>query len=158
MLPCLLLMLLSGEPERFLGGASPTPASKPGPVDQAPSLLACSTTTLRDSSRCVFDARPEARATDAAKKKQAVENVELARRVSAGLCAERAPSTLSQPEKQRRIAGCVKSTALAAEGCSLDGAEVLLDAEGRFSPLARRCYTELATALQLAELPPPSSP
>lgn len=154
MLTLVLVLSLSAEPDRFLGGAAPTPLSQPGPVDTTPTGQACSTVTLRRSSACFFDGRPTVMETDAAKKKQARDNVELARSLGKGLCAERlAPEVLEPKEKQRRVALCTEGTANASIACSLEGAEVLLDSEGRFSNQGRVCYEALAAALQTADVP-----
>src|SRR4051812_17115472 len=69
MLLLVLPLLLTAEP-RYLGGAAPTPLRQPGPVDQRPTLDACSTQTLRKSSQCVFDSHPHKSDSEAAKKKQ----------------------------------------------------------------------------------------
>lgn len=154
MLTLTLVVLLNAEPERFLGGAPPTPLAVPGPVDTEPTSQACSTVTLRRSSKCFFDGRPTVVETDAAKKQQAKDNVELARSVGKGLCNERqAPATTEPKEKARQLAACLEGTQRASVACSLEGSEVLLDGEGRFSNQARTCYDALATALQSAEVP-----
>lgn len=159
MLTLTIVMLLSAEPaptDRFLGGAKPTPLSTPGPVDTTPSSQACSTLTLRDSSKCLFDGRPAVMETDAARKKQAKDNVELAKSLGKGMCTERLTPTLEDDkERARRTKVCVDGTTRAAATCSLQGEEVLLDAEGRFSNRAGACYEALATALQLADVPLP---
>lgn len=155
MLTLTLVVLLSAEPDRFLGGAPPTPLAVPGPVDTSPTSQACSTQTLRRSSKCFFDGRPAVVETDAAKKKQAKDNVELARSVGKGLCNERlAPTTTEPKEKSRQMTACLEGTQRASLACSLEGSEVLLDSEGRFSNQARACYEALAAALQSAEAPP----
>lgn len=154
-------MLLSAEPPRFLGGASPTPLSVPGPVDQTPTLQSCSTETLRRSSRCVFDARPIQADGETARKRQAKDNLDLAVTLGHGLCRERLmPADTDLKEKNRRMSSCVEGAVRASIGCSLDGVEALLDAEGRFSTRARACYESLAAALQSADAPvaPRSAP
>lgn len=149
-----LSMLLSGEPPRFLGGAPPTPLAVPGPVDQTPTLQACSTETLRRSTHCVFDARPMVADSDAARKKQAKENLDLAMTLGKGLCRERLKATSTDAKEQaRRVSLCLDGTLRVSNGCSLDGVEALLDAEGRFSTRARACYEALAEALQSADVP-----
>jgi hypothetical protein len=161
MLTLTLMALLHAAPDRYLGGEKPTPLAVPGPVDSSPSLQACSTQTLRRSSKCLFDGRPAVVESDAARKKQAKDNVDLARSVGGGLCTERlAPSVEEAKEKNRRMTACLEGTQRASVACSLEGAEVLLDAEGRFSTQARACYEALAGALQSADvpLPPKESP
>ena len=135
--------------------------ARPGPVDSSPSLQACSTLTLRRASKCLFDGRPAVVESEAARKKQAKDNVELARSVGSGLCTERlAPTTTEEKEKNRRMTACLEGTKRASIACSLEGVEVLLDAEGRFSTQSRACYEALAEALQSADvpLPPKESP
>ena len=154
MLTMVLVGMLGAEPDRFLGGAQPTPLAVPGPVDTEPTLQACSTQTLRRSSGCLFDGRPAAVESDGARKKQAQDNIELASKLGSGLCNERIePSTAGSKEKGRRLAACTEGTARASSACSLQGSEVLLDSEGRFSNQSRACYEALAEALQLADLP-----
>lgn len=156
MLTLTIVMLLSAEPDRFLGGAKPTPLDTPAPVDTTPSNQACSTLTLRHSSKCLFDGRPAVVETDAARKKQAKDNVELAKSLGKGMCSERLGPTLEdEKERARRMKVCVEGTARASNVCSLEGAEVLLDSEGRFSNRAGTCYEALATALQTADVPIP---
>lgn len=154
MLALSLLALLNAAPDRYLGGEKPTPLAGPGPVDSSPSQQACSTVTLKRSSKCFFDGRPAVVANDSARKKQAKDNVELARTVGSGLCTERLGPTTTEPrEKSRRMMACLEGTRRASIACSLEGAEVLLDAEGRFSTQSRACYEALAEALQSADIP-----
>jgi len=153
MLTLTLLALLNAAPDRYLGGEKPTPLAVPGPVDSSPSLQACSTVTLKRSSKCFFDGRPALAENDSARKKQAKDNVELARTVGSGLCTERLGPTTTEPkEKSRRMTACLEGTQRASIACSLEGAEVLLDAEGRFSTQSRACYEALAEALQSADV------
>ena len=157
MLTLTLLALLNAAPDRYLGGEKPTPLAVPGPVDSSPSLQACSTVTLKRSSKCFFDGRPAVVQSDSARKQQAKDNVELARTVGSGLCTERLSVITSDPkEKNRRMTACLEGTQRASVACSLEGAEVLLDAEGRFSTQSRACYEALAHALQSADIPVPS--
>ena len=154
MLTLAVVLLLSAEPDRFLGGAAPTAMTAPGPVDTSPSGQACTTLTLRNSSKCFFDGRATVITTDAAKKTQAKNNIETAKTLARGLCNERLEPGPPEPkEKKRRMDMCVAGSTSAAASCSLDGVEVLLDAEGRFSKQAGACYDALATALQSAEVP-----
>ncbi len=157
MLTLTVVLLLSAEPDRFLGGAAPHPMTAPGPVDTSPSGQACTTLTLRHSSKCFLDGRATVVTTDAARKTQAKNNLEAAKNLARGLCNERLePGQLEPKEKKRRMDLCVAGATSAATSCSLDGAEVLLDAEGRFSKQAGACYDALATALQSADVPPSS--
>ncbi len=152
-------MLLTAEPPRYLGGAAPTPLTVPGPVDGTPTSQACTTETLRRSIRCVFDARPIQHETDAARKKQGKDNLEVAVALGKGLCRERlVAADLDGKEKSRRLSSCEDATIRAAAGCTLDGTDALLDAEGRFSGRARSCYEALATSIQLSDAPPAPKP
>ena len=153
MLILIAALVLTADP-RFVGGAQPTPLGVPGPVDQNPSIQACTTQTLRLSSKCVFDAHPHQPVSENERQKQAKDNLELALTLGKGICRERAaPTDLDPKEKSRRASACVDNATRAAGACSLNGAETLLDAEGRFSTRARACYESLATALQSADVP-----
>ncbi len=156
MLTLTVVLLLSAEPDRFLGGAAPNAMTSPGTVDTTPSGQACTSVTLRDSSRCFFDGRATVITTDAAKKTQAKNNIAAAKNLARGLCNERLEPSQAPNEKKRRLELCLAGATSAAASCSLDGAEVLLDAEGRFSKQAGACYDALATALQSADVPPGS--
>jgi hypothetical protein len=123
-----------------------------GPVNATPALLACSVETLRMSGRCIFDSHPARVEEDVERKKQSRANVELAMGLVRDLCARRAPDDLKPKPRIKRINGCVQLTMAAAATCSLDGVEALLDAEGRFSPYARACYQNLASAMQSADV------
>lgn len=150
----IVVSLLAAEPDRYLGGAAPTPLAGPAPVDARPTGQACSTVTLRRSSPCYFDGRPAVVESDAGKKKQAQANVELAGTVGRGLCAERLATEVLEPkERQRRMSLCTEGTTRASIACGLEGAEVLLDSEGRFGERGRGCYQALAEALQSADVP-----
>ena len=137
-------LVLAADP-RYLGGAPSTPLNVPSPVDQSPSVHACTVQSLSHSSDCVFDAHALAPEGQDARRKQAKDNLGLARSLSAAICKERiAPAELELKEKARRATACLENTRRASAMCSLDGLEALLDAEGRFSPRGRECYQCLA--------------
>jgi hypothetical protein len=157
MLTALVVVLFSADPPRYIGGAEPTPLRQPAEPDRSPSIQACTFDTLRTSTGCFFDSQPIQNDTDAAKKKQAKTNLDLATALGASACERRAlPSGIDAKERRERISSCAARVAKAAEvSCSLDGVEALLDAEGRFAKSARQCYGDLAAALQSGDVPNP---
>jgi hypothetical protein len=144
----LLVLLLAQAEPRYLGGAQPHPLNEVGPVDERPSVAACSLETLRSGRSCLLDGRP-APATDHAS--QLRSNVKIAREVGESLCRSRQAGAPDDPEAALRA--CLARVERAASGCSLDGAEPLLDADGHFSQRAQPCYANLATAIQLTVVP-----
>ena len=157
MLATFVVVLLTADPPRYLGGAEPTPLRQPAEPDRTPSIQACTFDTLRTSTGCFFDSQPAQNETDAAKKKQAKTNLDLATALGTSACERRAmPSGIDARERRDRISSCTARVAKAVEAsCSLDGVEALLDAEGRFAKSARQCYGDLAAALQSGDVPNP---
>ena len=154
MLAAVVVVLLTADPPRYQGGADPTPLSQPTEPDRSPSAQACTADTLRLSTECFFDANPTQNDSDAARKKQAQVNLDLAARLVSNACQRRAmPAGLDAKEKSARVNACTNRAAKMLENCSLDGVDALLDADGRFAKSAKRCYGDLASALQSGDVP-----
>jgi hypothetical protein len=153
----LLLMVLAQPDPRYLGGAAPHPLNRVGPVDESPSVQACTVTTLRQRTPCSFEGTPPD-APDAAR--QAEANVKLVLALGDALCRERAAAAgTAARDRDARARICMDRVRALAPACAVDGEASLLDASGAFSPRAKDCYLELAGATQLAAVPePPPEP
>jgi hypothetical protein len=134
---------------------------QPGPVDDRPSVSACSVETLRTSVGCLLDGRPAVASGEADRQRQARDNVALGLSLGESLCRERASGLDAEPKEQAaRFQTCLGRVKLATRACALGGAEALLDAEGHFSTRAQSCYVGLAEAAQRVTVPdaPPPPP
>jgi hypothetical protein len=155
----LLALLLTADPPRFLGGVEPHPLDTLGPVDERPSVAACSVDTLRESVSCVLDGRALLPKSEGDRQRMAKDNVAVALGLGEALCRERAAALDADGKEQAgRFQGCVTRVRQALKTCSLDGAEALLDADSRFSSLAQACYVGLAAAAQRTSVPDPPAP
>ena len=152
------------QPGRYQGGARPTPLNAPGPVDERPSVIACSVDTLRTSVQCLFDARPLAAAdSPAARTRQASDNKAAAQLLGDKLCRARVETLdLTDQERLARLQGCLSRVKAALPVCTLEGKEALLDADSQFGAQGQACYVALAEAAQRVSVaaadPAPSDP
>jgi hypothetical protein len=127
----------------------PAPAADPRlfaepSADASPTPFACTVETLSSGARCVFESRAE-RAADAGR--QAVENAQVAARLVDGLCARAARHPHEPIPDPDVLATCKRSLSQKAMACGADGARPVLDADGRFGPEFRTCYSAMSEAL-----------
>jgi hypothetical protein len=151
MLLVLLAVLAAGDDNRYAGGVPPTPLSANTVTEAPPAASACTIDTLKTSHTCVFDGRP---AVSSDPKAQAAANQAFVSQLGVSLCKQRLEtSTLDQPEKDARIKACTDRVRKISPQCALDGKTGIVDAEGRFAPLAKGCYLSIAEAVQRLDLP-----
>lgn len=135
----------------YAGGAAPQAISKTQPTRTSPSEFACSVDTMLKGQACVFDAEAPPGAAPVNAVAQSKENQKAAAQVVRRLCehhAQKTPASAGPKARPQAQATCEKSLTPQVIDCSLDGTEALLDASGRFSPKAQKCYFDMATALQ----------
>jgi hypothetical protein len=121
----------------------------PPKPDRSPTAWACTVDTLMSGKDCLFEASSDAVTDHAAQRAQ---NVRFARQLAPAACAKAAkPGPGGSPDKAL-LDLCEKEFSTAAEGCAMDGAAVLVDAQGRFSSGAQGCYRALSDVLQKAAL------
>ncbi len=144
-------LALAAEPF-YAGGAPPQAINKSQHLRTSPSEFACSIDTMLKGQACVFDAEAPSKAAPVNVQAQSKENQKAAAQVVRQACQQHAQKTakLSSGDKARpqAQAACEKAMAKHAIDCSLEGAEALLDAQGRFSSKAQACYFDMATAFQ----------
>ncbi len=110
-LPALTFSADPSEPGRYQGVAPATPLDVPGPVDERPSLIACSVATLCTSVRCLFDAQPLAAADPPA-----------SQLLGDKLCRARVEALdVTDQERLARLQACLSRGKAALPGCTLEG-------------------------------------
>lgn len=143
-----LLALLCSTPDVAGAALPPEALGAPPKADESPTAWACTVETLRAGRECVFEAEvTPAASTDV--QAQAANNLRTLKDIGHALCAQAARPPSGVAADRNLVAQCERQYADAVEdACGLDGSVPVIDAKGRFAPVARACYRQLSSVLQ----------
>ncbi|NOK32164.1 hypothetical protein D7W79_20765 [Corallococcus exercitus] len=147
----LSLLLLGAAPSGPAPSSLPPEAlGAPPLVDASPTAWACTIDTLRAGKECVFEA--ELPPPGAANADVESANVKLLKDASRALCSEAVSNARDGTPDPKLVAVCERKYADVVGRCGIDGNSPVVDAKGRFAPVARACYRALSTVLQDVQL------
>ncbi|WP_375759558.1 hypothetical protein [Corallococcus exercitus] len=147
----LSLLILGAAPSGPAPSSLPPEAlGAPPLVDASPTAWACTIDTLRAGKECVFEA--ELPPPGAANADQEASNVKLLKDASRALCSEAVSNARDGTPDPKLVAVCERKYADVVGRCGIDGNSPVVDAKGRFAPVARACYRALSTVLQDVQL------
>ncbi|NOK09122.1 MULTISPECIES: hypothetical protein [Corallococcus] len=147
----LSLLLLGAAPSGPAPSSLPPEAlGAPPLVDASPTAWACTIDTLRAGKECVFEA--ELPPPGAANADQESANVKLLKDASRALCSEAVSNARDGTPDPKLVAVCERKYADVVGRCGIEGNSPVVDAKGRFAPVARACYRALSTVLQDVQL------